>query len=305
MEMKRGMFLMNTTQIQYFLAAARHLNFTVAAKELHITQPALSKQIHSLEKELNMVLFLIKKKSVSLTPAGKVLLKELPLLQEHYNDIIHEASIVNEGMIGEVRMAMLEGQMVGETFKNIFAGFVQEYSNISVRLLRDSFKNIRKQLFDGEIDIAVSLEMDIVDHPGLSCEVIDISRAIMVVSKDHPIRKKTIKDWSDLTEETFILIDPSDCKEGSELVFKDCHENGFIPNVKYAPSLETVMLWVEAGLGIGIVNTMNAIVNNPLVHVIDAIQLDETKIVLVWREEKLKPSARLFIDYYLDKIQTI
>lgn len=296
---------MNTTQIQYFIAAARYLNFTVAARELHITQPALSKQIHALEKELNMVLFLINKKSVSLTPAGKILLKELPLLEEHYEEILHQARIVNEGMIGEVKMAILEGQMVGEAFKDIFAGFVKEYSNISVRLHRDSFKSIRKQLFDGDIDIAVSLEMDIINHPELSYEVVDVSRAIVVVSKDHPVRQKNITGWADLSDETFILIDPSDCKEGSQLVYKDCIEHGFIPNVRYAPSLETVMLWVEAGLGIGIVNTTNSIVNNPQIHILDGIVLEETKSVLVWREKKLKPSARVFVEYYLDKIRSV
>lgn len=296
---------MNTTQIQYFIAAARYLNFTIAAKELHITQPALSKQIHTLEKELNMVLFLINKKSISLTPAGRLLLKELPLLEEHYEEILHQARIINEGMIGEVKVAILEGQMVGEAFKHIFAGFVKEYSNISVRLHRDSFKSIRKQLFEGEIDIAVSLEMDIMNHPELTYEIIDISRAIIVVSNDHPVSKKNIKGWSDLSAETFILIDPSDCKEGSQLVYKDCLENGFIPNVRYAPSLETVMLWVEAGLGIGIVNTTNAIVNNPQVQILETIVLEETKSVLVWREKKLKPSARVFVEYYLDKINTI
>ncbi len=49
---------MNTTQIKYFLAVARTLNFTEAAKKLYISQPALSKQINVLEKELNMLLFI-------------------------------------------------------------------------------------------------------------------------------------------------------------------------------------------------------------------------------------------------------
>lgn len=296
---------MNTTQIQYFITAARCLNFTEAASELHITQPALSKQIHSLEKELNMVLFLIHRKNISLTPAGKVLLQELPLFEDHYEDILHKARIAHEGMIGEVRMAILEGQMVGKTFKDNFAAFVQEHTNISVKLLRASFKSIRNQLLEGEIDLAVTLEMDIVNHPELSYKVIDVSRAIVVVSKDHPVCKKSITGWTDLVDETFILIDPSDCKEGSQLVLKDCRENGFIPNIKYAPSLETVMLWVEAGLGIGIVNRMNAIINNPQIHVIEAMQLEETKTVLVWREKKLKPAARVFIDYYMDNLRSI
>jgi Transcriptional regulator len=53
---------MNTLQIKYFLTAARCLNFTEAAKQLYISQPALSQQILALEKELNMQLFIRAKK---------------------------------------------------------------------------------------------------------------------------------------------------------------------------------------------------------------------------------------------------
>ena len=61
---------MNSLQIKYFLTAARTLNFTEAAAQLYISQPALSQQISALEKELNMQLFIrSKKKSVS-DPCG-------------------------------------------------------------------------------------------------------------------------------------------------------------------------------------------------------------------------------------------
>ena len=107
---------MNTTQIRYFLTAARALNFTEAARQLYISQPALSKQISAMESELNMMLFIRDKKKVRLTPAAMVLLKELPEFEQHYDDIILKAKIANEGNAGDLTIGILEGQMLGEDF---------------------------------------------------------------------------------------------------------------------------------------------------------------------------------------------
>lgn len=61
---------MNTIQLECFLAVSENLNFARAAEQLHITQPAVTHQIHSLETELNTRLFVRTTRSVELTPAG-------------------------------------------------------------------------------------------------------------------------------------------------------------------------------------------------------------------------------------------
>ncbi len=71
---------MNLTQIEYFLEVAKSLNFTKAAKSLHVSQPALSKQIANLERDLEVLLFFRTNKAVSLTPAGAQLEKDLQVV---------------------------------------------------------------------------------------------------------------------------------------------------------------------------------------------------------------------------------
>ena len=61
---------MNTIQLECFLAVSDNLNFARAAEQLHITQPAVTHQIQSLEAELNTRLFVRTTRSVELTPAG-------------------------------------------------------------------------------------------------------------------------------------------------------------------------------------------------------------------------------------------
>ena len=77
---------MNMIQMKYFITAAKCLNFTKAADKLFITQPALSRQIASMEAELNMQLFIRNNRSVRLTPAAVVLLEGFEkIYNEHWH----------------------------------------------------------------------------------------------------------------------------------------------------------------------------------------------------------------------------
>lgn len=67
---------MNIFQLSCFLAVAECLNFARAAERLHVTQPAVTQQIHSLEKELNVNLFVRTTRSVKLTEAGLAFLND-------------------------------------------------------------------------------------------------------------------------------------------------------------------------------------------------------------------------------------
>ena len=67
---------MNTTQLKYFLSAAKHLSFSETAKEFYMTQPAISHQISDLEQELGTKLFNRTARGVSLTKSGEIFLDD-------------------------------------------------------------------------------------------------------------------------------------------------------------------------------------------------------------------------------------
>lgn len=294
---------MNTTQIKYFLAAARTLNFTEAASQLYISQPALSKQITAIENELNMMLFVRSKKKVRLTPAGAVLLRELPDLENHYDDIIRKAKIANEGNAGELSIGILEGQMVGDKFTKIFGLFSESFPNISVRLLRDSFSGLRKQLEEETIDLAITLDFDIMGIPGLHCETLDTCPAIAAISKNHPLATKPPTCWADLKGQTFIAVDEKDCFASARMILEDCTHAGFTPVLKFAPSLETAMLWIEAGIGIGFINTMNNLTINPNIQLLTELPCKNTYNVMAWKHENINPAIALFTNFFISNKQ--
>ena len=288
---------MNTTQIKYFLAAAKTLNFTEAANQLYISQPALSKQIIAIEAELNMQLFIRSKKKVRLTPAGAVLLRELPALEDHYEDIVRKAKIAHEGNAGELTIGILEGQMLGSDMVHLFGEFEKKYPNISVRLIRDSFSGLRRQLEEETIDLAVTLDFDIGGLDWILSETIAVNPAIAAVSKTHPLAEICPTSWTQLKDYTFIAVDEKDCFASARMVIEDCKKAGFTPTFKMASSLETAMLWIEAGVGIGFINTMNSLTMNPNVCLLEGIPCKNTYSVLAWSRENINPAIALFTNF--------
>ena len=78
---------MNTFQLECFLAVAEYLNFTKAAEQMQLTQPAISNQIKNLEAELGVKLFLRTSREVKLTKAGTQLLEEAKNILRSFGNI--------------------------------------------------------------------------------------------------------------------------------------------------------------------------------------------------------------------------
>ena len=291
---------MNTTQIRYFLTAARVMNFTEAARELHISQPALSKQIVAIENELNVMLFIRDRKKLRLTPAGLVLYQELPKVEEVYDEAVRKAKLAMTGNSGEIVIGLLEGQRVGSHFTNVIGSFTREYPNISMRLLRNSFSGLRNQLAEGTIDLAITLDFDIFNMQGIVYHEIETCPAFAAVSKNHPLAELQPTSWSQLKGQTFIAVEAKDCFISAAMIEEDCIKAGFRPTIKYASSLETAMLWIEAGVGVGFINSMNNLVLNPEVVILDKLPGRDTHTVIAASKDNLNSTALLFMNYVIE-----
>ncbi len=122
--------------IRAFEAAARHLSFTLAAKELNVSQVAVSRQVHVLEKYLEVTLFERGARSVELTPEGARL---LPSLTQAFADIEKAVSLVN-----------MRGR------KNVVA--IQAYTTFAQWWLIPRMGEFHKAFPDIEVRLAASLE---------------------------------------------------------------------------------------------------------------------------------------------------
>lgn len=296
---------MNTTQIKCFLTLAETLNFTKAAARLYISQPALSRQISTLEQEVNSLLFIRDQKSVRLTPAGALLARELGGIQAALDDLVARVQTVGMGYTGTLTIGVLEGQWMGEEFTNLYRRFMDAYPDIDFRMGQGSFGALRRQLETGEIDIAITLEFDVAQTESILFRPLSRDQAVFAISKERPLAQKEIITFEDLVTETLLVISPDDCRAGGELLFDHLRDQKLSPrSIRYAPNLATVMLWVEAGLGVGIINHQSNLARNPNIRLISEIPLKDASPCVAWRKDNLNPAIALFdqmMEKYWDK----
>src|SRR5271167_2639368 len=95
---------MELRHLRYFVAVAEAENVTRAATKLHVSQPALSRQIHDLEEEIGFPLFERSAKSVRLTDAGRLFLNEARAVIERAELAVKNARAVAGGIRGEIHV---------------------------------------------------------------------------------------------------------------------------------------------------------------------------------------------------------
>jgi DNA-binding transcriptional LysR family regulator len=145
---------MELYQIRYFLAVGRMLNFTRAAEECNVTQPALTRAIKKLEDELGGDLFRRERTRSHLTELGKAM---MPLLQQSYdaaNAAKAEAESYGRGAIAPLRIGISE-TVSASLLARIIGQLRQAVSGLDLALIREPAGRIVDQLESGEIEFGI------------------------------------------------------------------------------------------------------------------------------------------------------
>lgn len=230
---------MELSQIRYFLDAAQTQHITKSAQRLHIAQPALTKSIHNLEKELGVPLFTRKGRNIALTRYGKYLQDKLTgvigAVDSVKSDLAHMAETENH----TVRLSVLAASTI---VTQAIIEYKKKYPNINFHLLQ----NPEHELYD--IEITTNLfynNKEEIDNLFVCTENI-------YLAVPNTERYKNI-DYIDLTEvkqEGFISLFGS--KQLRSICDKFCHHAGFEPNVIFeSDNLTAVKNMIGANLGVG------------------------------------------------------
>lgn len=147
---------MTLSQLKTFAAVCRHMSFTGAARELYLSQPAVSRQIGALEEELGLQLFVRARNTIFFTDAGQHLARRLVHLVEQMETVLGQAKQVSEGIIGQLYIGVLADQVVDPLIYDAFRQMGRPLAQLSVR--RMDHLELERALQADEIDVAVSLE---------------------------------------------------------------------------------------------------------------------------------------------------
>ncbi|MCC8123134.1 MAG: LysR family transcriptional regulator [Oscillospiraceae bacterium] len=286
---------MTINQIHYFIATAKCLNFTKAADRLHMTPSALSRQISSMEYELNLQLFVRTQRFVKLTPAGKTLFEAFERIEQDYSDAVSMAQNAQYGMSGNINVGILDGTRIDDLFPPVIRYFAEQYPSVNISLRNFSFNDLVSGLYDGSLDFAVTLLFDIAQHANLHTHVIEKTQDWIVVPANHPLANRNRICLADLRDEIFIIVAHEDSSISSQLIISACKAQGFVPHVRFSPSIQTSMLWLQAGMGVAMFDTRNILYENPNVVFLDVDSVSDPSLTLAWSQDNQNPYSEKFL----------
>lgn len=292
---------MNSIQIKCFLEAARCYSFTKAAEHLFITQPALSKNIAALEKELQLKLFVREPhQKTTLTPAGKLLFSYLEELNYEFAQILEQAHNMNRGICGELKLGILEGQLLDYQLKSFIDLLNERYSEIQIKLYRGSFHELIQNLDQGEMDAIVTLDWELEDREDVECYFLYKLPTKLIVPKKCVLPDKETFSVKDFENYPFISVCEEDSKILSEKIRVACKYAGITPRMEYVSDMRSQILALEMGRGMAGFNSNHMICHSPNVMCVDVEEMKDQGFVLCFKKERNNPCVDILEEIYTE-----
>jgi DNA-binding transcriptional LysR family regulator len=288
---------MELRHLIYFEAVVRHQNVTRAAEELSVAQPAITKQLHDLEKELEGgPLYERVGRNLRLTEAGKCLLTHTRAILSQVEALRFE--VREHGELKRGRVTIGAPPTVGEQLlPDTLADFHRRYPSLELRMHEANTQNLLGLLESGEVDLAIVTQPT--DQSNLRITPLFEEELILVVGLDHPLASRTTVKFSELAHEPFLLYSPGHVRD---LTLEACRHAGFSPHVILnGGSVEMLLRLARTGLGIAILPELAVRERRRLATIKIADPPMWRSMVLASREDRALTPAVLALRKFLEE----
>ncbi len=241
---------LNLHHLRVFAAVAEHGGFSRAALALRLSQPAVSKSVRELEREVGLSLFDRAGRTTSLTDAGALLLARARELFGVERLAEEELSALRGLETGILRVGA--STTVATYFlPPLLARFHAEHPRVVLRVLSANTRAIARRLLEGRLDIA--LVEGPVAHRRISIVPWREDELVVIAPSTHPLVRREKVSASDLVGEPFILREPG---SGTRVVAEAAlAAHGIHPTATVQlGSTEAIKQAVAAGLGLAVVS---------------------------------------------------
>ncbi|MGA8864833.1 MAG: LysR family transcriptional regulator [Gallionella sp.] len=236
-------------QLQVFESAATHLNFSHTAKQLYLSQPAVSMQIKQLEENIGLPLFEQMGKKLFLTEAGR----ELFQYSRNITQQLAEMESVFDEMkgLGHGKLTLSVVNTANYFTPQLLARFCQQHPDINVILQVANRDAVLKQLADNSTDLAILGQPP--DGLDITAESFLDNPLVVIAAPGHPLAKLKRVKFARLAEETFLSREQgSGTRSAMERVFEQHHIQ---PHISMEMETnEAIKQAVQAGMGLGILS---------------------------------------------------
>lgn len=284
---------MDLRQLRYFQAVAEELSYSRAAERLRIAQPALSRAVQEIEAELGANLLDRDRRGVRITPAGEVLLREAGIIFERWEEALRRVKRTAAGEEGELRLGYI-GPPTQPFLGRLLAEYRRLFPRVAVHLEERTPERVWEMLAKGRLSTAFTRPVSAPPASGLRMLGLRKERFGAVTPPGHPLAGRKSIPWRALAGEPLVVLARREGVSSHDGVLAACRQAGFAPRLAYTPSLiGTVLSYVEAGAGIGIVPESVVAPGLPLTFVPlqPAVFIE---LVLVWPESDDTPAVQRF-----------
>ena len=195
---------MQSRLLHHFLVTAERRNITAAAEDLHITQPALTRSIHQLEKVIGAKLFERLPTGVLLTREGEILARRAKLMELEYEHAVAEIRTLEQGLAGTLRIGA--GPVwISTILPPVVAAFHKQFPKVRIRLTGGVINTLVDALLAGTIDLMCGTldfraQAEIVKEPLLQI------RHAVVARKTHPLARRGVVAARDLARYPWLVL---------------------------------------------------------------------------------------------------
>ncbi len=221
---------MELRHLRYFVGVAGELNFTRAARKLHVAQPALSRQIRQLEDELGVKLLDRGRGGVRLTEAGEAFLEEANSLLAQSEQLVRVARQKGGQGGGHLNVGYIWG-----LFHSMVPPLVEKFRRSSpetaVHLFDLTPVEQAAALVEGRLDAGFIGFADEADAAGLSKQLAGACEFVAALPAGHPAAKSSRVPLKSLADDFFLGISQDTYPGASRHVLAACKQAGFRPKI--------------------------------------------------------------------------
>ena len=242
---------MNTTQLECFMAVANFLNFSRAAEQLRLTQPAVTHQIRTLEDELGTKLFRRTTKEVTLTQAGFQFIHDarsiLSISQRAKKRLERpSAQDIVEFPIGCHSFAMIS------SFPQVLGGLARQFPGLRPQLRVVPFPHLYRLLEDEEVEAVVGYHLQEGKRSTVVYQEVARVPLVCICARESPLAGRTALRLEDLAGERLILNDPMRCPPVLARFQGELIQERSPAELCFCGGIDEALCLARAGLGVAL-----------------------------------------------------
>ncbi len=286
--------MLNETEIRCFLNLTETLSFTETARNLYMTQQAVSKHIARLEDDLGFQLFIRTHHYVGLTHAGEVFRKVFSQFSSQFTAAMEETRAYYNDMYNTLRVGFLEWLDITRPIGQAMRLLQEDRPGLRLQVERHPQYELNQLLAQHKLDLIITYREFAPKDQGIRHKKVLNTPLVLLVSDENP---KATDDATiaDFRTEPFIKAAASaeTLTESKARALRQCKELSFTPSeVVIAPNLESAYMATELGQGVLVSTLLSRMSLNSQLRCYPVGQ--EEELLCFWHEEEENPAVEVF-----------